>query len=139
MNYTQNVQLPQWVETDRIMMADFNEAMAKVDQGMGAIPRMVSGSYVGTGAYGSESPNHLEFGFAPKVVILVANKTSALKCGTVLVAGQSSSSGIGTSYSSNSSLGLILTWGENGLSWYTGNAERQLNEEGTTYFYFALG
>ena len=37
MNYTENYQLPQWVETDRIMMEDFNEAMAKVDQGIGAL------------------------------------------------------------------------------------------------------
>ena len=37
MNYTENYQLPQWVETDRIMMADFNEAMAKVDQGIGEL------------------------------------------------------------------------------------------------------
>ena len=37
MNYTANYQLPQWVETDRIMMADFNEAMARVDQGIGEL------------------------------------------------------------------------------------------------------
>ncbi len=31
MNYTQNYQLPQWVTTDRVLMADFNDAMAKTD------------------------------------------------------------------------------------------------------------
>ena len=36
MNYTENYQLPQWVETDRIMMEDFNEAMAKVESGITA-------------------------------------------------------------------------------------------------------
>ena len=31
MNYTENYQLPQWEENDRILMADFNEAMSKID------------------------------------------------------------------------------------------------------------
>ena len=34
MNYTINYHLPQWVETDRIQMEDFNDAMAAMDQGM---------------------------------------------------------------------------------------------------------
>ena len=34
MNYTTNYHLPQWVETDRIQMEDFNGAMAAMDQGM---------------------------------------------------------------------------------------------------------
>ena len=34
MNYTTNYHLPQWVETDRIMMEDFNEAMAGIDGGI---------------------------------------------------------------------------------------------------------
>ena len=34
MNYTENYQLPQWVETDRIMMEDFNQAMADIDAGI---------------------------------------------------------------------------------------------------------
>lgn len=31
MNYTENYQLPQWVESDRVLMEDFNGAMSKVD------------------------------------------------------------------------------------------------------------
>ena len=34
MNYTQHYQLPQWVETDRIMMDDFNDMTAKLDSGL---------------------------------------------------------------------------------------------------------
>ena len=34
MNYTTNYHLPQWVETDRIMMEDFNGAMSDIDQGI---------------------------------------------------------------------------------------------------------
>ena len=34
MNYTTNYHLPQWVEADRIMMEDFNTAMANIDEGI---------------------------------------------------------------------------------------------------------
>ena len=34
MNYTENYQLPQWVASDRVLMADFNDAMSKTDQAL---------------------------------------------------------------------------------------------------------
>ena len=34
MNYTNNYHLPQWVESDRILMEDFNDAMAGIDLGI---------------------------------------------------------------------------------------------------------
>ncbi len=34
MNYTENYQLPQWVATDRVLMADFNDLSSKVDQAL---------------------------------------------------------------------------------------------------------
>ena len=34
MEYTTNYHLPQWVETDRIMMEDFNDAMSGIDGGI---------------------------------------------------------------------------------------------------------
>ena len=34
MEYTTNYHLPQWVESDRIMMGDFNEAMASIEEGI---------------------------------------------------------------------------------------------------------
>ena len=36
MNYTTNYHLPPWVETDRILMEDFNEAMSGIDGGIAA-------------------------------------------------------------------------------------------------------
>ena len=36
MNYTTNYHLPQWVESDRILMGDFNEAMETLDGGIAA-------------------------------------------------------------------------------------------------------
>ena len=37
MHYTQHIQLPQWVESDRIMMSDFNDMVAKIDEGIAAV------------------------------------------------------------------------------------------------------
>lgn len=34
MNYTKNYHLPQWEESDRIMMEDFNHAMADIEAGI---------------------------------------------------------------------------------------------------------
>ena len=36
MDYTTNYHLPQWVESDRILMEDFNQAMAGIDTGIKA-------------------------------------------------------------------------------------------------------
>ena len=44
MDYTTNYHLPQWVESDRIMMEDFNEAMAAIDGGIKAAQNTADGS-----------------------------------------------------------------------------------------------
>lgn len=142
-NYTENYGLCQWEATDQVLREEFNQDHAKIDTALGDlntnVVRTAVGSYVGNGQCGSSAPNRLEFHFEPKVVILVANIKDTLKSGTVLIAGQTSSSGIGTSYSGGSCLSLSITWETNKVSWYGEDAERQLNEENCTYFYFALG
>ena len=37
MNYTENYQLPQWEEADRLLRTDFNDAMTKVDTGLSVL------------------------------------------------------------------------------------------------------
>ena len=94
MNYTNNYHLPQWVETDRIMMEDFNQMCSDIDEGIktaqdtadtaeskadaaqssanavadaytpGNQPYVV-GSYTGTGA-----DMTITLGFRPKFLIL---------------------------------------------------------------------
>ena len=101
MNYTTNYHLPQWVETDRIMMEDFNDAMSDIDQGIktaqdtadtaeskadaaqssanavadaytpGNQPYVV-GSYTGTGA-----DMTITLGFRPKFLILSGMESSS--------------------------------------------------------------
>ena len=34
MNYTEKYHLPQWVETDRVMMRDFNQMCRDIDAGL---------------------------------------------------------------------------------------------------------
>ena len=142
-NYTEHYSLCQWEETDQVLREEFNQDNAKIDSALddlkANVVQTVVGSYVGNGQYGSSAPNRLEFSFVPKVVILVANAKNILRSGTVLIAGQTSSAGIGTSYSGSSCLNLSIFWEGNGLSWYTVDAESQMNKAGTTYYYFALG
>ena len=94
MNYTKNYHLPQWVETDRIMMEDFNDAMSDIDQGIKTAQDTadtaeskadaaqttansvadaytpdnqpyVAGTYVGTG-----TDTTVTLGFRPKFVVI---------------------------------------------------------------------
>ena len=133
MNYTENYQLPQWVETDRIMMDDFNEAMARVDQDCGNC-RIVYGSYVGTGESRSAHPNTIITGFPPALVMISGGSfTVAFNRGNTRI----------NAYTGSRGEPQVITWMENGISWYvssgTGSPSEQLNEEGVTYYYVALG
>ena len=94
MNYTNNYHLPQWVETDRIMMEDFNQMCSDIDEGIKTAQDTadtaeskadaaqttansvadaytpdnqpyVAGTYVGTG-----TDTTVTLGFRPKFVII---------------------------------------------------------------------
>ena len=94
MNYTTNYHLPQWAETDRIMMEDFNRAFSDIDEGIKTAQDTadtaeskadaaqttansvadaytpdnqpyVAGTYVGTG-----TDTTVTLGFRPKFVII---------------------------------------------------------------------
>ena len=84
MNYTQNYHLPQWEKTDRIVMEDFNSAMASLETGVAGAQSTadtalgkanaayapdqkpyVVGSYTGTG-----QTMTIELGFRPSFLII---------------------------------------------------------------------
>ena len=75
MDYTQNLHLPQWEETDRIQMDDFNEAFAKIDEGISeAMALAAGGCKVIAGSYtanGSSSGLSINLGGQPKAVLVV--------------------------------------------------------------------
>ena len=83
MEYTSNYHLPQWVETDRIMMGDFNDAMASLESGITTAQAaadsaqqeaeekgFVIGSYTGNGEDQYDSGQLIELGFRPRFVII---------------------------------------------------------------------
>ena len=68
MKQTSNYQLPQWEETDRVMMKDFNDMTEKIDA---AIPQLDTGTYTGDG----EASRTIQLGFTPKAVFLCTNNS----------------------------------------------------------------
>ena len=135
MTKTTNYQLNQWAKSDRIMMDDFNADNAKIDAALAAAGNchIVTGSYVGTGTWGSDHPNTLTFGFSPKVVIIMGQKAYSNAI-TLIAPAQ-------TAYLSMDSRSVQVTWNETGVSWYQTNngADYQLNTQNVIYNYIALG
>ena len=116
--------------------------------------KIATGSYTGTGTYGSSSPNSLTFAFEPKLVFMfkdkfpvygsVSSTTSHPVYGTTI--------GMTTAYSkslfniygrrSGDDYYLYAKKSSDGktLSWYHGaGANDQMNGSGATYQYIAIG
>lgn len=99
------------------------------------VPKIETGSYVGTGTYGVDNPNTLTFGFAPKFVIVYTNGVST---GNQVILFNPAITAIG--FNQNSGWGLSLSWNENSVSWYHEEyASQQFNASETTYYYYAIG
>ena len=150
MTKTEHYQLPQWVESDRILMEDFNEAMGNIDKGMDGIRtestqglaaltsamgtkgqtcRIETGTYVGTGAYGDGSRTSVTTTIKPQVLFVSrANGDSS----TILFR---------PSYSSITSNGTaaVVYWEDRKVSWSAISSTNQMNVGGVTYYYIALG
>lgn len=95
-------------------------------------PKIETGSYVGTGTYGSANPNRLTFGFAPQLVILphVSDYNGCPEHVMFYV---------GTRFYKIAN-GITGTLEGRELSWYSENSiSEQFNKPGTTYYYFAIG
>lgn len=90
MNYTTNYHLPQWAETDRIQMEDFNQMCADIDQGIKDVQEtantaqgVASAAYCPTnkpyvvGTYtGTSSNMTITLGFKPSFLIISGRETS---------------------------------------------------------------
>ena len=107
-----------------------------------SIPRIETGSYVGTGTYGETNPNSLTFGFEPKVVIIT--KTGTYTSGYVFALMRGIEQ-ISTISASSTTAISYFSWNGNTVSWYNSNSNAstarsyQLNENNVRYYYFALG
>ncbi len=147
MNYTANYQLPQWVDSDRILRTDFNSAYQKLDAALktnadglaantAAIAnkgncQLYTASYVGNGAYGSGSPNNLTFPAQPLAVFVAECGSNGLAFWAL--------QGMVTCHASGNSVGLTLSWGGASCSWFCSSGPiGQLNAAGVTYQVAAL-
>ena len=159
MTHTTNYNLNKFEATDRVTRDGFNEnadlidaAIKSVSNAAGAAQstattaqstadtalaaaaagcRVVSGSYVGVGKYGSANPNTLTFDRAP-LAVLIGGGT-----GICMIYGATSAPCI-TSINSGAG-GVSVSWSGNSVSWYNGgSASYQANSDGATYRYIAL-
>lgn len=110
---------------------------AAVAQGV----QIKTGSYTGTGTYGSGNKKTLTFGFQANIVFIVrASSTGGHTYGNIIpfIRPAAATAGLGANYGTTT---LLATWGTSTLSFYstTSNAIAQLNENGITYYYVALG
>ena len=144
MEYTTNYHLPQWVETDRIMMGDFNDAMSGIDEGIAEAKEaadsaqqeaeekgFVVGSYTGNGPDQYDSEGQLiELGFRPRFVIITRGWNSGSGPGSTFLA-------VGQSRVDNQS--WVYELRDNGfvVKNYSGGILK-LNENGTVYDYIAF-
>ena len=134
MDYTQNLNLPQFEASDHIHHDDFNDAFRTLD----AMPRIATGRYTGDGTYGSAHPITLTFDFQPKVLLLFnCDGNSGMKAPMLLIAPYTLQHfAAGTAGGAP----IHVTWGENTVSWYNENsAIHQFNHIYGENYYVALG
>ena len=105
---------------------------------LSAVGKCVTGSYVGGGSAGEDSPNVLEFTFVPKTVEILgySSGSSFTRSAGVMVVG-----GMATRYSGGTGVGGSGKRSEDRkqVSWYNSGADAQYNHAGYTYYYRALG
>ena len=96
-------------------------------------PKIETGSYVGTGTYGSGGKNSLTFGFVPAILIITADYVNNHYVNSGYIVCNSGGHG-----GRNGNIEAIVDG--NTVSWYSGNdAQVQLNTSGLTYKYVAIG
>lgn len=95
--------------------------------------KIATGSYTGTGTYGSSNPNSLTFEFNPKLVLVNDN----YQYGLIAIKGSTGA------LAAANTMQQYVSWGSNTVSWYCNgtrqSANNQYNAAGTTYNYIAIG
>ena len=102
--------------------------------------RIATGSYTGTGTYGANNPCSLTFPFSPALVV-VSRGREASNTKSVIGIFVRDGHGVKITQSTNyAATFLYATWADISLSWYAvDSGDNQLNYDGTTYHYIALG
>ena len=105
-------------------------------------PKIATGSYTGTGTYGSDKKNSLTFDFIPKFFMCSLSTYGFQSGANGWVSGFIWAYGE-TETVMNPACNLHVTQSGNTLSWYVlaneGDASKQCNSAGRTYVYIAIG
>lgn len=100
------------------------------------VPKIETGSYAGTGTYGSDNPSSITFAGKPIFVVISA-------VGRTTDAGIYFTQSLTNTYTTVKNVYSETNTGSaklngNTLSWYDSSRSRQHNDWSTTYNYFAL-
>ena len=103
-------------------------------------PKISSGYFIGTGTHNESNPNSLTFDFKPAFVIVQPERDLSLEI-LVMVYGVTAT-GMNTG-SGSASAQVQITWEHTTVSWYhegeAGDSGSPTDDEGTKYYYFAVG
>ena len=133
-----------------VVSGNMNAVMSDaVYQAIAAIPKgaqIVTGSYVGTGTYGSSNPNTITTGFKPKWAFIMCNSFGSNdykdliffsdNVGLCINNASGYESGIISSYSGAS---VNNKFTQDGLIWYASQAATQANTGNANYYYIIIG
>lgn len=125
--------------TGQTSLTGLATALTGVNGGLGKI---VTGTYTGTGGYGTSNKKTLTFTAPPKLLVVMpaTNTTNGQYGGFIAVRGIASSRAGGIMDDVSGSWGqLYFSWDGNSVSWYSSaNEYTQQNNSGMTYCYFAI-
>ena len=131
-----------WINTTQALTDSAGDDITDdVAQALG-VSKIVTGSYVGTGTSGKQNPNTLTFSdtFIPKIVFIMSSNASYLASPYCWGA---DAMGIYHISSNSSAYFNLVTVSGNVMSWYFNNfsnsSDYQLNAQGKTYNYIAIG
>ena len=140
MEYTINYHLPQWAESDRIMMGDFNQMCSSIDQGLTTAQSSADKAYSPEKkpyAVGSYTGNHgiktINLGFHPSFLIICGDKSFSTPSGH--------SSSLGDSFgiiTANHNYGLVTLTDTGFQVTHDNNLYPQLNDTVDVYVYIAF-
>lgn len=105
-----------------------------------------AGSYAGTGTYGSTNPNSLTFDFVPQLLFILSTAATAGRM-SIIIPGRRSFSIKGddntdstAAYAAGQVWRMTTSISDKTVSWYTAlGAAAQMNTNGNTYYYVAVG
>lgn len=95
-----------------------------------------TGTYNGTGTYGSGNPCTIVCGFKPSFVLFISQNGSNKPMGVFVCA---QNSGYVAHLASSYCYTQTVTTSDNGMSWYGEDAKKQGNESGKSYEWVAIG